>query len=310
MKKSFLFIISILLVSGTILAQTGFTYQAVLRNNDGSLRDNENINLIVELIQENITVYSETHSVLTNDFGAFTIIVGQGASGQTYTPSIFLNNDSTSLNGTTLKVSEQGGSILSESAILGVPVAEVAKVALSAHIEFPAGAIIPFAGPEGKIPVGWLLCDGSEYMQVDYPVLYNVIGANWGSASPEAFNVPDLRGVSLRGVSGVSDDGFADPDSATRISRLTGGAIGNNVGSYQMDAMQNVTGIVGDFNTYAAIHGNTTAPFKNTWVYSSTGIGSGSSDSYHRVDFDLSRSARTSSETRLKNANVNFIIKY
>jgi hypothetical protein len=116
--------------------------------------------------------------------------------------------------------------------------------------------------------------------------------------------------VSLRGVSGESEDGFADPDSASRISRHTGGAIGNSVGSFQMDAMQNVTGVVGDFNTYAAIHGNTTGPFWRTWVYSSTGIGSGSSDSYHRVSFDLSRSARTSSETHTKNAYVNYIIKY
>ena len=310
MKKSFVLIISIMLASTSVLAQTGFTYQAVLRNSDGSLRANENINLVAELIQGDAIVYSETHSTSTNDFGAFTIIIGQGASGQTYSAQLFLNNDSTSLNETTLKVSEDGGNVLSESTILGVPVAEVAKVALSAHIEFPAGAIISFGGTEDKIPVGWLLCDGSEYLQADYPDLYNTIGTNWGSSAAGMFNVPDLRGVSLRGVSGESNDGFSDPDSATRISRLTGGAVGNNVGTYQMDALQNVTGNVGSFNTYAAIHGVSDGPFKQTWVYTSTGIGSGSSDSYNNVDFDLSRAARTSSETHTKNAYVNYIIKY
>lgn len=309
MKRT-VFFFSFLLISSLIIAQSGFSYQAVLRNDDGSLRDNEQINLVAELIQDHITVYSETHAVTTNDFGAFTMIVGQGASGQTYSPSLLLNNDSTALNETMLRVSEEGGNVLSESAILGVPVAEVAKVALSAHIEFPAGAIIPFAGPTEKIPVGWLLCDGTEYSQVDYPGLFEAIGTYWGGPSPETFNVPDLRGVSLRGVSGSSNDGFSDPDSALRVSRYPGGAFGNSVGSYQQDAMQNVTGAVGDFNTYAAIHGNTTGPFKQTWVYKSTGIGSGQSDNYHMVDFDLSRVARTSTETRSRNAYVNFIIKY
>jgi hypothetical protein len=186
----------------------------------------------------------------------------------------------------------------------------VAKVALSAHIEFPAGAIIPFAGPIEKIPVGWLLCDGSAYNQVDYPKLFEAIGTYWGGPSPEMFNVPDLRGVSLRGVSGSSNDGFSDPDSALRVSRHAGGAFGNSVGSYQQDAMQNVTGVIGDFNTYAAIKGNTTGPFNRNRVYTSTGIGSGQSDGYDRVDFDLSRVARTSSETHPKNAYVNFIVKY
>jgi len=310
MKKLFTIIISLLLLSGCLLAQTGFSYQAVLRNSDGSLRDNENVNLVAELIQSGVTVYSETHAVTTNAFGAFTIVVGQGASGQAYSPSLFLNSDSTALNESILRISEDGGNVLSESAILGVPVAEVAKVALSAHIEFPAGAIIPFAGPEDKVPVGWLLCDGTAYDQADYPRLFDVIGTFWGGPSPEMFNVPDLRGVGLRGVNGLSYDGFADPGNETRISRHSGGAFGNSVGSYQHDAMQNVTGVVGDFNTYAAIHGNSTGPFKQTWVYGGTGIGSGSSDNYNRVDFDLSRSARTANETRIKNAYVNFIIKY
>jgi len=310
MKKLFTSVIGLILISGWMLAQTGFSYQAVLRNADGSLRDNETINLVAELIHEDVTVYSETHSVVTNDFGAFTIVVGQGASGQTYSPSLFLNNDSTALHETILRVSEDGGNVLSESVVLGVPVAEVAKVALTAHIEFPAGAIIPFAGPAGKVPVGWLLCDGNEYGVTAYPGLYAVIGTSWGSSSPELFRVPDLRGVGLRGVNGSIADIYADPDSALRQSRYAGGAIGNSVGSFQTDALQNVTGIVGDFNIYAAIHGNSTGPFKQTWVYGSTGIGQGSGDSYHRVDFDMARVARTSTETRSRNAYVNFIIKY
>ena len=90
----------------------------------------------------------------------------------------------------------------------------------------------------------------------------------------------------------------------------SGGAIGDAVGSIQTDALQNVTGIIGEFNTYAAIHGTNTGPFSRVAAGTQTGIGSGSGDPYTRVSMDLSLAARTSTETRPINANVNYIIKY
>jgi Phage Tail Collar Domain len=298
MKKTFTTLIGLFLIVLCVYTQTGFSYQAVLRDNKGVLRDNEALNIVAELIQNDVTVYSETHSVVTNDFGAFTIIVGQGASGQTYSPSIFLNSDSTGIIETTLKISEDGGNVLSESAILGVPVAEVAKVALSAHIEFPAGAIFPFAGPVDKIPAGWLLCDGQEYNQTDYPELFAVIGTYWGGPAPETFNVPDLRGVVLRGVNGSSSDAFSDPDTTIRISRHTGGAFGNSVGSYQAD----------EFKSH-----------KHQWKYYQEQDDQGTGGSYNEFTFsqagtipDANQPVMSSGgkETRSKNAYVNFIIKY
>jgi microcystin-dependent protein len=298
MKKTFTLFIGLILFAGGIFAQTGFSYQAVLRDSKGVIRDNEAINLVAELIQNDVTVYSETHSVVTNDFGAFTIIVGQGASGQNYSPSIFLNTDSTGVIETILKISEDGGNVLSESAILGVPVAEVAKVALTAHMEFPAGVILPFAGPVEKIPAGWLPCDGQAYNQVDYPELFAVIGTYWGGPAPETFNVPDLRGVVLRGVNGSSADAFSDPDNTVRISRHTGGAIGNSVGSYQAD----------EFKSH-----------KHQWKYYQEQDDQGTGGSYNEFTFSQAGTipdanqpvlATGGSETRSKNAYVNFIIKY
>ena len=90
----------------------------------------------------------------------------------------------------------------------------------------------------------------------------------------------------------------------------SGGITGDAVGSVQGDAFQNVTGTIGDFDTYAAIHGSSTGPFSRVLQPNSTGIGSGSGDPYTRVNMDLSLSARTSSETRPSNASVNYIIKY
>jgi hypothetical protein len=301
MKKSFTLFIGLCLVASSIVAQTGFSYQAVLRDSKGVLRANEAINLTAELIQNDVTMYSETHSVVTNDFGAFTIVVGQGASGQTYSPSIFLNTDSTGTVESILKVSEVGGNVLSESVILGVPVAEVAKVALTAHIEFPAGAIIPFGGPVDKIPAGWLLCDGTAYDRTGYPELFAVIGTSWGyyESDPEnTFRVPDLRGVVLRGVSGTSSDAFKDPDNTIRISRYSGGAFGNNVGSYQADELKS---------------------HRHQWKYYYEGDDEGFGSSNWEFTWSQAGTipdanqpvmATGGSETRSKNAYVNFIIKY
>jgi microcystin-dependent protein len=57
----------------------------------------------------------------------------------------------------------------------------------------PPGIVVPFAGID--IPQGWLLCDGSEYQIIDYPLLYASILLTYGiPTDPENFLVPDFRG--------------------------------------------------------------------------------------------------------------------
>ena len=56
----------------------------------------------------------------------------------------------------------------------------------------PVGSIIPYGG--ATAPAGWLLCDGTSFLKTDYPDLFGVIGAAYGSADGNHFNVPDLRG--------------------------------------------------------------------------------------------------------------------
>lgn len=76
----------------------------------------------------------------------------------------------------------------------------------------PAGSIIAFGGP--TIPDGWLLCDGSEVSEADYPELHDAIGDFWGTASTtDLFVLPDLQGRFLRG----HDNGAGnDPDASAR----------------------------------------------------------------------------------------------
>ena len=99
----------------------------------------------------------------------------------------------------------------------------------------PIGSIIAFGGNKESIPDNWILCDGSPHLRKDYKPLFEIIGTGWGAGDGgTTFNVPDLRGQFLRGVTG---DSIVDPDSANRFAK-SGGNSGNAVGSYQTDAMQ------------------------------------------------------------------------
>lgn len=97
----------------------------------------------------------------------------------------------------------------------------------------PTGAIIPFGGASS--PTGFLLCDGTSYLRSAQPSLFTAISTAYGAADGTHFNVPDLRGQFLRGVTGASAN---DPDASSRTAMNTGGAVGNNVGSVQADQIK------------------------------------------------------------------------
>jgi microcystin-dependent protein len=63
------------------------------------------------------------------------------------------------------------------------------------------GDVIAFAGTSDKVPNGWLLCNGQEYLATDYPDLFNVIGRTYGGNEDlGSFKVPDYREVALVGT--------------------------------------------------------------------------------------------------------------
>ncbi len=84
----------------------------------------------------------------------------------------------------------------------------------------PIGTILPYGGlVDGNARrelqrQGWLVCDGEEYSEADYPELDNTIGIFYGNPSrPGRFKVPDLGGRFVRGV----DAGAGrDPDVGSR----------------------------------------------------------------------------------------------
>jgi microcystin-dependent protein len=62
-------------------------------------------------------------------------------------------------------------------------------------------------------PSGWLACDGNTYSINNFSALFAIIGTQFGGNGTTNFKVPDLRGVTLAGVSpGVT--GFALPGAS------------------------------------------------------------------------------------------------
>ncbi|MBB5074434.1 hypothetical protein HNQ69_001576 [Bartonella callosciuri] len=75
---------------------------------------------------------------------------------------------------------------------------------------YPSGFIGSFAMQ--ALPSGWLLCDGSAYSRRSYSDLFAAIGTTWGNGDGvTTFNIPDLRGMFLRGFDG---GGTVDPGRA------------------------------------------------------------------------------------------------
>ena len=147
------------------------------------------------------------------------------------------------------------------------------------------GSIIMHGGY--NIPYGYLLCDGSEYSQSLYPGLHGIIWQNFG-ATANTFYVPDLRGIFVRGL----DEGAGrDPDSATRTAMNPGGLAGDYIGSIQEDSFKS-----------------------HSHQYETDRVGSSNSGTGNdpaKKDFSIVETSLTGGgETRPKNANLRYIIRY
>ena len=158
----------------------------------------------------------------------------------------------------------------------------------------PAGTIVAYGGYTP--PSGWLECDGRALDRSSYSSLYSAIGTRWGTPNSSQFNVPDLRGMFLRGYNGTRSDGYADPDRSSRSRSNPGGYTGNNVGTIQADSYQSQT-----------------HDFEDTQLFPMVGsimTGSGIIPVGTLSLADNTAASGSSSETRPNNAYVKFIIKY
>lgn len=176
----------------------------------------------------------------------------------------------------------------------------------------PSGSIIAFAGPQSRVPAGWVVCDGKLYDKNNhaYTALFNAIGVSWGGDGVNKFAVPDLQGEFLRGVAnGSGTDPDKDARDKSRPDLNSSGNGGNAVGSKQPFAVGNHLHPIDD-------HGHTHISF------SGTGFADGGNQRYSRNDAGFEVGTKTSSstsnisvlgnggsETRPINAYVYYIIK-
>ena len=149
------------------------------------------------------------------------------------------------------------------------------------------GTIQSHGGP--LAPSGYFICDGSAVSRTVYANLFAILGDSWGEGDGSTtFNVPDLRGLFVRGLDLTG--GTRDPDVFTRVAWYAGGSTGMNVGSYQGHEF--------------ASHQHGVYPLG---LY---GGGVGLNDGGHNSSGYLSTGATGGSETRPINAYVNYIIKF
>ena len=217
MKKVFIFIAFMVAIAANAQnSGLGFNYQAVVRNANGVLLANTEVTLRVSLYPGQYATaptWVETHNVNTDISGSFGINVG---SGERDASSIANNYSDVNFAAIYywLKIEIQEDNTYREVSFSRLPSSPYAEVAYNA-ILYPAGMISPFAGPVENIPTGWMLCDGSAVSRTEYANLYDAIGVCWGVGDGSTtFNLPDLRGIFLRGVSGDSGN---DTDADNRI---------------------------------------------------------------------------------------------
>jgi microcystin-dependent protein len=173
---------------------------------------------------------------------------------------------------------------------------QIVKEELSMAVDPPIGSIMAFAGPPLKVPSNYLVCDGRSVAVgasgSQFNALFQAIGTSWGGDGVNNFNIPDLRGLFLRGV---SQDSGNDPDADSRTAIKPGGHAGNQVGSLQSGDLAN--------------HGHN---FIGKFLEANGGtgfFGHGFDSNSRQSDQVFTMSFTGGKETRPINANVLWIIR-
>jgi hypothetical protein len=261
-------------------------------------------------------IWSQQQSVTVQTNGAFNVVLGAPAGSPISgdlpavtniasafgSSNVFLGVTIASSNGVAIASPAE---VLPRQELLSVPfsvVAQQAQAAQQAQVALglapnlasalcPPGSIMAFMG--ASAPQGWLLCDGSLVSRAQYAGLFSVIGTSSGAGDGSTtFNLPDLRGLFLRGANGSqSNTNYWDPDVSSRTNEFTGGNVGNAVGSLQMDQF--------------AAHTHT---FPSGGWMVNPGNPAAAGSGYPSGSYPTSSSG--GNETRPKNIYVNYIIKY
>lgn len=146
------------------------------------------------------------------------------------------------------------------------------------------GVIKFYAGTSA--PTGYLFCQGQALSRTTYADLYAIVGTTFGTGDGSTtFNLPDLRGVFIRGLGG---------NSAA-------------LGTIQGDAIRNITGTFGCDDKATRI---ATGAFRAEQQWDQDTSASQGDSNFFKFTFDASRVVPTASENRPVNMAMNYIVKY
>lgn len=302
MKKSILLLALAIATSIATLAQTfpyGINYQGLARDANGNAQVNASVPLRFTIYKTSATgviVWQETQATITtNSMGQFNTVIGSGQPVNPFT-AVSFSQINWSNDNYFLKVEIQTG-ITTFVQIGATTQFQSVPYALAAPDPTPPGAIIAYGGTTA--PASYLLCQGQAVSRTGiYANLFAAIGIAYGSGDGSTtFNVPDFRGMFLRGLDATAGN---DPDKASRTASGTGGNTGNAVGSKQSE----------DFKS----HSHTSSHDGKQLIFDGSPSGeadwTGGSLLLARSFTPFAVNATGGSETRPKNVYVNYIIKY
>lgn len=147
------------------------------------------------------------------------------------------------------------------------------------------GAVVAFA--MNSAPTGWLIADGSEKSRTTYARLFSRIGTTFGSGDGvTTFNLPAMGDEFVRGASAARD-----------------------VGTKELDAVQNATATLNDVLMGASASSSGAIAISATGFKTSVSTGTQPTQFYNTT-LDLSKSVRTSTETRPRSISLLYCIKY
>lgn len=175
----------------------------------------------------------------------------------------------------------------------------------------PAGAIQAFA--QSSCPTGWLYANGSTISRTTYSALFSAVSTSYGVGNGSTtFALPDYRGYFLRGWNNGSG---VDSDASSRTNRGDG-TTGDAVGTKQLDQFKSHNhGISDPGHSHAQATTNGTPQTPGREVPGSSAYGYDYADGAGAIPTansytGISVAASGGTETRPKNINVLYCIKY
>ena len=121
MKYLLSLLILILLSAFDFYNPKGFNYQAIVRDASGNIKKNANVTVAFDIVdQSDNALYSESHSVTTNDFGIINLVIGKGSTSDDFSIVDWTTDE------LSIKVTLDG-TVMGTSPLLSVPYANYAN---------------------------------------------------------------------------------------------------------------------------------------------------------------------------------------